>query len=237
MRGSFKGAQKNKQIKLFHGVVRVLSGKKLIILCSMMLVGVFPVIITGCDREARYKILTFFFEGVPPLDGEENAVETEITTVDKSPQPAVAQKKNISRILQQRRSSKHDWVADCNKCHMGGMGSGKRQLIRPMPDLCYSCHTNYYAAAGYLHGPIAVGECVFCHNPHKTKYVYLQKAPQPELCYRCHVRENMVTITGHKENMETICTDCHDPHVSSMKMLLKPVNELNDDPNTVNLSN
>lgn len=215
----------------------MLSGKKLIILCSMMLVGVFPVIITGCDREARYKILTFFFEGVPPLDGEENAVETEITTVDKSPQPAVAQKKNISRILQQRRSSKHDWVADCNKCHMGGMGSGKRQLIRPMPDLCYSCHTNYYAAAGYLHGPIAVGECVFCHNPHKTKYVYLQKAPQPELCYRCHVRENMVTITGHKENMETICTDCHDPHVSSMKMLLKPVNELNDDPNTVNLSN
>jgi predicted CXXCH cytochrome family protein len=203
----------------------------------MMLAGLFSVIIAGCDREARYKILTFFFEGVPPLDGEENAMETEITTVEEATQPAVAQKKNVSRILQQRRFTKHDFVTDCNKCHMGGMGSGERQLIRPMPDLCYSCHTDYYATDGYLHGPIAVGECVFCHNPHKSKYVYLQEAAQPELCFRCHVRGNMVTITDHQEKLETICTDCHDPHVSSMKMLLKPVDKLNDDPNTVNLSN
>jgi len=203
----------------------MLATRKLIILCSMMLAGVFPVIVAGCDREARYKILTFFFEGVPPLDGEKDAVETEITTVDESLQPAVAQKKNVSRILQQRRSSKHDSVADCNKCHMGGMGSGKRQLIRPMPDLCYSCHTNYHAGGGYLHGPIAVGECVFCHDPHRSKYVHLQKAPQPKLCYQCHVLEGIKLVAGHQEMQDTICTDCHDPHVSSMENLLKPGGE------------
>jgi predicted CXXCH cytochrome family protein len=202
-----------------------------------MLTIAFLVMVVGCNRETRYKILTFFFEGVPPLDSDSQAVETKTTTaVDKSPQSAVAKEKPISRILKQKRSSRHDPVGDCSKCHIGAMGSGQRQLLKPLPDLCYSCHTDYHAGDGYLHGPIMVGECVFCHDPHRSKYVHLQKAPQPKLCYQCHLHENMVTIANHTEMQETICTDCHDPHVSSMRKLLKSSKKLREDPNIVNLS-
>ncbi len=215
----------------------MLATRKLIILCSMILAGAFLVIVTGCDREAKHKILTFFFEGVPPLDGEK-AGETGTTTIDESLQPAV-EKKPVGTKLKQRRSVTHAPVGDCesNRCHIGGMNSGQRELVEPMPDLCYSCHTNYHTCGDSLHGPVAVGECVFCHDPHRSKYVHLQKAPQPELCYQCHVPEEIKLVADHQEMRDTICTNCHDPHVSSMENLLKPVVRDEENPNTVNLSN
>ncbi|MHC4359390.1 MAG: cytochrome c3 family protein [Planctomycetota bacterium] len=169
------------------------------------------------------------------MDSEGQTVESKMA-VDKSPRSAVAIEKSVSRISKQSRSSRHDPVGDCSKCHIGAMGSGQRQLVKPMPDLCYSCHTNYHVADGYLHGPIVVGECVFCHDSHQSKYVHLQKAPQPKLCYQCHLPEDVVTIADHQEKQETICTDCHDPHVSSMRKLLKSSKKLKEDPNTINLS-
>jgi len=228
---------KNERINPFHRVVHLLSTKKRIFLCLIMLINIFLGMVLGCNREARYKILTFFFEGVPPLGSENQTVETETTMdVDELSQTHVAGEKSVSRPLRQKRTSKHKPVSDCSTCHIGGMLTGERQLARPMPDLCYSCHTDYNAVGGYLHGPIAVGECSFCHDSHYSKYVYLQKAPQPELCYQCHLRENIATIAGHQENKEMICTKCHDPHVSSMKKLLKSPKKFKNDPNTVNLS-
>ena len=215
----------------------MLATRKLIILCSMMLAGVFPVIVAGCDREAKHKILTFFFEGVPPLDGEK-AGETATTTIDGSLQPVV-EEEAVSIKSKQLGSVRHEPARNCesNKCHIGGMNSGQQGLVEPMPDLCYSCHTDYHTCGDNLHGPIAVGECVFCHDPHRSKYVHLQKAPQPELCYQCHVPEEIKLVAGHQEMQDTICTDCHDPHVSSMEKLLKPVVRDEENPNTVNLSN
>lgn len=209
--------------------------RKLLILCSVVLCGVL-VIVAGCDRESRYKVLTFFFEGVPPLDGEKDAAGSGVTTTDESLQSVVGEKP-VSRVSKQSRKVKHKPVKNCNKCHMGGMNSGQRKLIMPMPDLCYSCHTNYHEADGYVHGPIAVGDCIFCHDPHGSKYVHLLKAPQPKLCEQCHIPEYMEFISGHETMPDTICTDCHDPHVSSMKKLLKPIDRGEEDPNTVNLSN
>ena len=169
MRGSWKGIVKNKRINPFHRVVYLLSTKKRVILFLMML---FMIMVVGCKRETRHKILTFFFEGVPPLDSESQTDESEMA-IDELAQSAVTKEKPVSRISKQSHSSKHNSVRDCSKCHIGAMGSGQRQLVKPIPDLCYSCHTNYSAAGGYLHGPIAVGECVFCHDSHQSKYVYL----------------------------------------------------------------
>jgi len=119
---------------------------------------------------------------------------------------------------------------------VGDLRSGRQELKKILTDLCYSCHTNLYRESDYLHGPLNVGECLFCHDPHQSGYVHLQKAPEPDLCYRCHRKEDIATVPGHPEYLEMACTDCHDPHGSSVPDLLKPGwqqrNDLNaTDPN------
>ncbi len=113
------------------------------------------------------------------------------------------------------------------------MGANQGRLAKPIPELCYSCHEEHRADEGNLHGPISAGACVFCHHPHHSAYVHLQRAAQPDLCYRCHLREDMSTIVGHEDRLDRICTDCHDPHMSLGRKLLKPFAELGGDPNTL----
>ena len=45
----------------------------------MILSGVFLAALVGCDRGARHKVFTFFFEGVPPLDSDSKDADTETT--------------------------------------------------------------------------------------------------------------------------------------------------------------
>ncbi len=228
-------------MNLVYRVIYTFSAGKRTILCSMILGGVVLGMAVGCDRDARYKILTFFFEGVPPLDSDSSAAKIKITkTITKKTgaeyQTETVVKERLTRLSKQKRASKHKEVRDCSGCHVGKFGSGRRALIKALPDLCYSCHTNYHDAGGYLHAPVRVGDCVVCHDAHQSMYVHLQKAALPQLCLQCHLPEDMKTIEDHEDKLESICTDCHDPHTSSMRKLLKPPEQLENDPNIVNLS-
>ena len=72
-----------------------------------------------------------------------------------------------------------------------------------------------------VHGPVAVGQCLFCHNPHKSQVKYLLKGPVPELCYLCHDEDATESIPAHFVRELSACTDCHDPHASDERPLLK----------------
>ena len=205
-----------------------------IVLC-LITAGVImsALVVSSCSREGRHKALTFFFEGVPDLDGpgQGRLRITRTTNVDLLSSATLRRK--MGGVLSQKAGSIHAAARDCNACHAGTMNQRQRELIKPLPELCYSCHKNYETAGVYLHGPIAVGACVFCHDPHQSAYIYLQRARLPDLCYRCHTRQDIATIAGHADNPDVICTKCHDPHVSSMKKLLKPAAKLMADPNSV----
>ena len=173
----------------------------------------------------RYKVLTFFFEGVPTPDGKVHGAEEDpniIILTNTKIQDVFDSDTRISEPDQygQRISSVHDVAKNCSQCHTDGFDSDHLK-VQP-PDLCYSCHMDFHREKEYLHGPLNVGECVFCHNPHQSVFIHLQQAPQPQLCYRCHLQESVATIPGHRERLETRCTDCHDPHGSSGPGLLKP---------------
>lgn len=214
--------------------VYVFSAKKRIIRNSVILAGVFLVAAVGCDRGARHKVLTFFFEGVPPLDSDTQPEDTE-TTVEESADTA-ALEEEVAKVARQRRSSRHEPGKDCVQCHREGTRWSEKRLIKPLPDLCYSCHTDYSDAADYLHGPTAAGDCVFCHDPHQARYVHLQRAPQPELCYQCHLQEDIASIADHQDKQHDICTECHDPHMGATMNFLKPPPESKDNSNSVDLS-
>ena len=201
---------------------------------SIILACVFLVVLTGCDRVARHKVLTFFFEGVPPLDSDSQA-EDMAATVEESPAAAVL-KEDAAKVARQTVSSRHEAGKDCQQCHLEQGSWNRRRLTKTVPDLCYSCHTDYSTANGYLHGPIAAGDCVFCHEPHQSKYIHLQKAPQPKLCYQCHLREDIASMANHQDKQHEICTECHDPHTGSTRNFLKPELESKNNSNPVDLS-
>ena len=207
------------------------SVKKRIIRNSIILAGILLAVVSGCDRGARHKVLTFFFEGVPPLDADRQAAITK-TPVEESPTVAVEPVK----ITRQTRPSGHKPARDCNQCHREIGSRNRNNLTRPLPDLCHSCHTDYSAASGYLHGPVAVGDCLVCHEHHNSRYARLQEAPQPDLCYVCHLQEDIGSIADHRDKQHEICTECHDPHMGSTRNLLKSRLESPDGPDSADLS-
>ena len=184
----------------------------------------------GCNDVERHRVLTFFFEGVPAVDHAFWPVQVATSKGIRDPRRYGGGVASVS-YSGQERGSDHP-ARDCNKCHRSSGRSGRR-LVEPPPDLCYSCHEDHKAKGKHLHGPVIAGECLFCHESHRSRYVNLQKAPVPDLCYRCHLLADMGTIVGHEDRLEAICTNCHEAHVSTQDKLLKPGWDSVGDPNSI----
>jgi predicted CXXCH cytochrome family protein len=75
----------------------------------------------------------------------------------------------------------------------------------------------------FVHGPVASGDCIFCHKQDKQDQHTFQPIKNSEtLCYECHDKSNTGFI-GHKPAVKGKCTDCHDPHQSAKQFQLKEV--------------
>jgi len=185
---------------------------------GLMLLVFFGIFVVSCDEVERYKTLTFFFDGVPPL-GQEELINS-----------------NFQESTQTRPKQLwyvHEPQKDCTLCH----GKRKQQrgfslqvrLTAPVPKLCYGCHADYTVSASFVHGPVAIGQCLFCHNPHKSKIEHLLKEPEPKLCYLCHDINTVELIPAHFTNQQFACTGCHNAHASPVKALLKEASSQTND--------
>ena len=189
-------------------------------LIGLMLIVFLGIFVVSCDEVGHHNVLTFFFEGVPPL-GQDQLTD-ELVDSDFQERSHV-RPKQVWFVHQPRK--------DCTLCHDKGrqrVFSSQTYLIRPVPELCYECHGDYTTSASYVHGPVAVGRCLFCHNPHRSRIEHLLKEPQPQLCYLCHNMDTMKSIPAHLAEPQFACTDCHDAHTSSIKYLLKEASLLMD---------
>jgi predicted CXXCH cytochrome family protein len=72
---------------------------------------------------------------------------------------------------------------------------------------------------GWVHGPVAAGQCVLCHEPHRSRYPFLLKKDVPELCMQCH--QSLDSVENHARPNYAACLDCHWGHTSVAKHLLK----------------
>lgn len=181
----------------------------LIVLMLLVFLGIFVV---SCDEVEHHDVLTFFFEGVPPL-GEGQLAE----------EPGDFDSRKFSHTRPEQPWFIHQPRKDCTLCHDKSrqrVFSSQTYLIKPVPELCYQCHADYTTSASYVHGPVAVGRCLFCHNPHKSRIEYLLVEPEPQLCYLCHNIDTMKLIPAHLIKQQFACTDCHNAHTSSVKYLL-----------------
>ncbi len=89
--------------------------------------------------------------------------------------------------------------------------------------MCYDCHTDYTISAPFVHNPVAVGQCLICHNPHKSKTEHLLKEPEPKLCYQCNdiTPYTVSTPFVHAPVAVGQCLICQNPHKSKTEHLLK----------------
>jgi predicted CXXCH cytochrome family protein len=198
-------------------------------ICLILALG-FTLAILGCGLtpSQRHKLLTIFFEGVPPLDGPPPA-----PAEARPPRPDADSGGPPKVIL-----SWHPPYKDkaCNACHIFTSSSNafSRQIIsaksiilKPVPILCFSCHpdkapTPEELDGAWMHGPVAAGACTFCHNPHKTDTSFLLNTkPIRNLCQRCHESGQMhlgdAAPMGENQN----CEECHTGHKGSTLRFLR----------------
>lgn len=75
----------------------------------------------------------------------------------------------------------------------------------------------------FVHGPVATGDCIFCHKQDKKDRHTFQPIENVEaLCYECHEKLNS-SVVVHKPVTNGKCTGCHDPHQSAHQFQLKEV--------------
>ena len=175
-------------------------------------VGVVVVLlfVISCDEVERHKILTFFFDGVPPLAAE--------FLDPNSAEYAIALQR------QEEGGSRHPpGEKECTRCH-GEAGMARLStvgLTEPIPQLCYGCHEEFGEPVEYVHGPVGLGECLFCHQAHESSQPKLLHKQVPDLCFMCHEQENIKMIADHAQPRYFKCTNCHNGHGGSARYFLK----------------
>lgn len=162
-------------------------------------------LLLGCGSpETRYKVLSFFFDGVPPPSA--------------APERGPAQEQSTGpKTEQKRRYAEHGPFAAkmCDGCHR----RGSNELVMPKEQLCLNCHV-MPTDGRKIHGPLASGGCRVCHNPHGSGYPNLLVSDSTEFCQHCHERSAVLSRAVHRgTNAE--CTSCHDAHSARNAYLLK----------------
>jgi predicted CXXCH cytochrome family protein len=178
------------------------------------------------DPVQRHKALTFFFDGVPPLTTETTGTEmgpprpVSMPASDANGEGGTGKPKEVWYVHQPTKEPN-----DCSSSCHGKMAKGEwglPEFKKKSPAMCYDCHEEVAKAKGFMHGPVAVGDCLFCHTPHRSPNKYLLKEKDPELCYKCHQKLWIMTISGHTGEDLSSCLSCHEGHVGSTVSLLRP---------------
>ncbi len=166
-------------------------------------------------------------------------------------------------ILSEKTSHRHGALTEedtCLNCHLGHGSNFPKLLAHGGLELCLGCHDREMESEGgkiltnmallfrenpVLHGPVARGDCMFCHNPHQSSNASLLVEPYPpefyapfsedryRLCFQCHignmVLEEATVVTRFRQGSRNLhflhvndnkkgrsCRACHEVHASRL---------------------
>ena len=159
----------------------------------------------GCSATTRHKVLTVFFDGVPPLE-----------TGGTTPEQTEATSNLAAGRLPGAREHGPYAARLCGACHEA---AATNALVAPRDQLCFRCHALRLDKKN-VHGPVASGGCLVCHDPHRSPNAYLLVSDSNSFCFHCHTPRNVESIEGH-QGITSGCTECHDPHASDNQHLLR----------------
>jgi predicted CXXCH cytochrome family protein len=170
---------------------------------------------SACSTSKNYKILSFFFDGVPSPVSENAVLAADTVSIPVSAdQNQVLAQNEIPKI--KPHPPYHD--RQCGSCHdQSTMG----KLLKPLPDLCYQCHEDFGSKYKVVHGPIGGGQCNMCHSPHMSANQHLLTRTEQPLCLFCHDPKQIWDEVYHAEKRDVDCIVCHNPHGGEDRNLLR----------------
>ena len=189
---------------------------KILVACLLLLIACS---LAGCDPVSRHKVVTTIFDGYPSLPppqqycaeyAEKRAAEVKEELSGEKADKAAAGASQSQHLPYREKS--------CNDCHDKSKQNG---LVAPRNELCFVCHADFIKGS-YVHGPVAIGDCLACHQPHSSGFAALLKTEKSAICFKCH-REKRVTSGMHEKvaAQHMVCVDCHDPHFGNVPFFLK----------------
>ena len=183
----------------------------------IILTTVLLVLVLGCAPEIRYKLLSTFFDGVPHPDTK--VVTAVIDSLLISDSTALFSQTKSNPVF---GGSVHPpfQERECNKCHDQNNFSN---YIAEKSELCFECHEEGMNTHAFSHGPVVSGNCLACHDPHKSNHERLLVEAGANLCFGCHEASAIANNWIHQDIGGANCTECHAPHYSEMESLLKPM--------------
>ncbi len=173
-------------------------------------------VVFGCSQAARDRVTHFFFE----IPGE-NGPSTDAGA--REPVPGSSSPDFTTPVTFSGRgitfASRHRPVVErrCSSCH----DAGDRMQVNTdlMMASCKGCHTRYFGE-DVGHPPVADGDCMSCHTPHRSQQPSLLNLPVFETCLECHDEPEDLSEPAHSGADAEACVACHDPHFGQ-EMLLK----------------
>ena len=186
------------------------------------------ILIAGCvkiDPLVKHKVLTTIFDGVPDMPTIEELCEDNVEDLfNKYYEQRIAEAaggdwEEEGRTDEMSSSKHRPWMEkDCQGCHNF---KAKNKLHLPKNEICYLCHKNFIQGR-YVHGPVAVGSCLACHDPHSSEHPSLLRKSLKEICFKCHLEERLAAKMHDKIiSSGMLCVDCHDPHSRNLRYFLK----------------
>jgi predicted CXXCH cytochrome family protein len=159
----------------------------------------------GCGAMARHRVLSALFDGVPyPMEA-----------VPAGEAQGAAPGTPAPRSVGYREHGPYA-ARMCSACHEA---AATNALVVPAGELCARCHALSLSRKN-IHGPLASGGCLVCHDPHSSRYGSLLVSESDTFCLHCHDASAVARIPGHEDTGQQ-CTGCHDAHMSDERFLLK----------------
>lgn len=179
----------------------VLRRRWLIIASALLIATVW----LGCSvNDSNYKMLSFFFDGVPD------------PAILKSATATLEQVRAAGGTIYNHKPHAED---KCGECHRG---RGGMMNMTVSPRVCLKCHGGIPEQHPLMHGPVAAVACLWCHSPHESIHKHLLRDSAPTLCRQCHnlTRMGEPTSPAHVD-LERNCLDCHTGHGGTARYFLR----------------
>lgn len=172
-----------------------------------VMVPLAAVVLWGCSVTARDRLAHFFFEVPAAPDGTGGDAPTDASKDEpaelKLPPPRFV---SIHPPYRQRT---------CGACHDVGR---RMQVYEDLPGACKACHADYFSDR-VGHFPVAEGQCMQCHDPHRSTNRALLIADILDTCVQCHDEPEDLSEEAHGGDGVENCVKCHDAHFGVSPLL------------------
>jgi predicted CXXCH cytochrome family protein len=170
----------------------------------------------SCSQTTKFQVLNFFFDGVPEPGSQADASDSGATSEADETLADTAPARPVVVVVAHKPYRDNQ----CGSCHSVQTG----QLVQSVRDgLCQTCHTDVPGKVRYVHGPVAVRDCLFCHHHHGSRFRPMLLTDPVSTCLKCHDREDLGQDAHADLDDDRSCTDCHGAHGGNDPFFLKRV--------------